>query len=89
METIINIDAPELERAIRFYTEAFGLQLQRRLFENMVAEVSGTSTAIYLVQKIEVEPESYAWGKRAALSDPFVHGFCFIHQSGHDFTRTI
>jgi predicted enzyme related to lactoylglutathione lyase len=53
VQALINIDVPDLERAIRFYEEAFGLRLSRKLFGGSVAEMTGTSVPIYLVTKPE------------------------------------
>lgn len=53
MEVQINIDVPDLERAIRFYREALGLQPQRRLFAGTVAELHGASSTIYLLANAE------------------------------------
>jgi predicted enzyme related to lactoylglutathione lyase len=53
IEILINIDVPELERAIAFYTQAFGLRLARRLFDRTVAELHGASHRIFLVAKPE------------------------------------
>jgi len=51
METLINIDVPDLEAAIDFYQRATELKLGRRLFEGTVAELTGTSTRILLLEK--------------------------------------
>lgn len=53
METLINIDVPDLEHAIRFYREAVGLRLQRKLFGDSVAEMTGATVPIFLVRKPE------------------------------------
>ena len=55
MQFLINIDAPDLETAVRFYSEAFGLTLSRRLGSE-VAELSGGPAPIYLLQKPEGSP---------------------------------
>lgn len=47
---LINIDVPELEPAIAFYTRAFGLQLGRR-FGPDFAELVGAQAPIYLLVK--------------------------------------
>lgn len=49
---LINIDVPELEPAIAFYTRAFGLQLGRRLGPDFV-ELLGGQAPIYLLVKGE------------------------------------
>lgn len=46
----INVDVPELEPAIAFYTRAFGLQLGRR-FGADFAELIGAQAPIYLLVK--------------------------------------
>jgi predicted enzyme related to lactoylglutathione lyase len=53
MQLLANIDVPDLEAAIGFYTRALGLKLERRLFGGAVAELSGASTALYLLSKAE------------------------------------
>lgn len=53
MEALINIDVPDLDRAIRFYRQAVGLELRRKLFEGSIAEMSGTTVPVYLVAQPE------------------------------------
>ena len=53
MDTLINIDVPNLDQAIRFYEEAVGLRLNRRLFGNTVAEMIGAPAPIYLITRPE------------------------------------
>jgi predicted enzyme related to lactoylglutathione lyase len=50
MNIIVNIDVPELEPAIRFYTAALGLSHTRTL-DNDTAELRGAAATIYLLQK--------------------------------------
>jgi predicted enzyme related to lactoylglutathione lyase len=50
MKIIINIDVPELAPAIEFYTRALGLTHSRTLDED-VAELTGASATLYLLQK--------------------------------------
>lgn len=50
MNTLINIDVPDLAQAISFYCNALGLELVRVL-DNDVAELSGTACPIFLLQK--------------------------------------
>ncbi len=52
MNVLINIDVPDLPRAIAFYQNALGLTLSRTLDDD-VAELSGAGTAIFLLQKQE------------------------------------
>ena len=63
MRIIINIDVPELAPAIRFYTTALGLTLNRIIDED-VAELTGASSVLYLLQN--------APGSRFAQANP--HG---------------
>jgi predicted enzyme related to lactoylglutathione lyase len=49
MKVIVNIDVPDLARAIDFYNAALGLKLSR-IIDNDVAELIGTSSVIYLLQ---------------------------------------
>lgn len=51
MRVLVNIDVDDLERAIRFYTSAFGMQCNRRLFHGSVAELVGSSAKVYLLLK--------------------------------------
>jgi predicted enzyme related to lactoylglutathione lyase len=48
---LANIDVPDLETAIEFYSQALGLRLGHRLFEGTVAEMLGGSSPIYLLAK--------------------------------------
>lgn len=51
-DLLVNIDVPDLGRAIAFYTEAFGLRVTRR-FGAGGAELSGWPVRVYLLQKAE------------------------------------
>jgi predicted enzyme related to lactoylglutathione lyase len=50
MKVIINIDVPDLEPAIRFYTAALALRHTRTLDDD-TAELTGAGATIYLLQK--------------------------------------
>jgi predicted enzyme related to lactoylglutathione lyase len=50
MNVIINIDVPELAPAIAFYTAVLGL-VHSRTLEGDVAELTGASATLYLLQK--------------------------------------
>ncbi|WP_309642764.1 VOC family protein [Phenylobacterium sp.] len=52
MDLLVNIDVPDLPRAIGFYTDAFGLTVTRR-FGDGGAELSGWPVKIYLLEKTE------------------------------------
>ena len=51
MKLLINIDVDDLEKGVAFYQGAFGLKLRRRLFDGTVAEMTGTSSNVYLLSK--------------------------------------
>lgn len=51
MQLYVNIDVDDLEKGIAFYTGGLGLQLSRRLFDGRVAELSGASSPIQLLQQ--------------------------------------
>lgn len=57
MRIVINIDVPELAPAIDFYSKALGLELSR-ILDDDVAELTGTSSIIYLLAKIAGAPTS-------------------------------
>ncbi|HSS39645.1 MAG TPA: VOC family protein [Polyangia bacterium] len=46
----VNIDVPEIERGVAFYTSAFGLRVGRR-FGPTVVELAGAPVPIYLLEK--------------------------------------
>ena len=50
MNVLINIDVPDLGRAIAFYTAALGLEHTRTLDDD-TAELRGAAATIYLLQK--------------------------------------
>jgi predicted enzyme related to lactoylglutathione lyase len=50
MDLLVNIDVPDLARAVTFYTEAFGLTVTRR-FGVTGAELTGWPVRLYLLQK--------------------------------------
>src|SRR5437870_3659463 len=49
-ELLVNIDVDDLERAVQFYGDAFGLHVGRR-FGSDGAEMLGANAAIYLLLK--------------------------------------
>jgi predicted enzyme related to lactoylglutathione lyase len=51
MQLVVNIDVDDLDEAIAFYSDGLGLRLERRLFDATVAEMSGASCTIQLLQK--------------------------------------
>ncbi len=52
MDVLVNIDVPDLARAVAFYTAAFGLEVTRR-FGQEGAELGGWPARLYLLQKPE------------------------------------
>lgn len=48
MPAVVNVDVPDLERGIAFYTAAFELRLSRRLGSDF-AELLGAGIPIYLI----------------------------------------
>jgi predicted enzyme related to lactoylglutathione lyase len=50
MKMLVNIDVPDLAPAIAFYCAAFGLHLMR-IMDDDVAELTGGSSILYLLQK--------------------------------------
>jgi uncharacterized glyoxalase superfamily protein PhnB len=55
MDLLVNIDVPDLGRAIAFYGDAFGLTVTRRLGAD-AAELSGWPVRLYLLRKPEGSP---------------------------------
>ncbi|HLT27106.1 MAG TPA: VOC family protein [Zeimonas sp.] len=51
METLVNVDVPDLEAAIEFYRNATELTFVRRLFDGTVAELAADSVRIFLLQQ--------------------------------------
>jgi predicted enzyme related to lactoylglutathione lyase len=50
IELLVNIDVDDLERAVAFYSDAFGLEPGRRLGDGVV-ELLGVSSRLYLLAK--------------------------------------
>jgi predicted enzyme related to lactoylglutathione lyase len=50
MSVMVNIDVPDLDTALAFYTRAFGLTLRRYLGDE-VAELAGWPAPVFLLQK--------------------------------------
>ena len=50
MHFFVNVDVPDLERALTFYTQAFGLTVGRRFGADFV-ELLGAGSPIYLLVK--------------------------------------
>lgn len=58
MHLLINIDVPDLDAAVEFYSKGLGLRQVRRLFEGSVAEMAGAPSPIYLLSKEPGTPAS-------------------------------
>ena len=52
MRLLLNIDVPDIEAGIAFYTQALGLEVGRR-FDSGFVELLGTDAPIYLLGKKE------------------------------------
>ena len=52
MELLVNVDVPDLARAVAFYTEGFGFVVTRR-FGAGVAELSGWPIRLYLLETLD------------------------------------
>jgi len=52
MEFLVNIDVPDLDAGVRFYRDALGFELARRLGPE-VAEMSGGPARLFLLQQPE------------------------------------
>lgn len=52
MSVLINIDVPDLSRALAFYTHAFDLTVRRR-FGSLGAELAGWPVPVFLLEKPE------------------------------------
>jgi catechol 2,3-dioxygenase-like lactoylglutathione lyase family enzyme len=50
MKTLVNIDVPDLRAAVDFYTAALGLHATR-VIDGDVAELTGASSVLYLLQR--------------------------------------
>jgi predicted enzyme related to lactoylglutathione lyase len=68
VELLVNVDVPDLERAIAFYRDGLGLTLARRLFGGTVAEMAGASSKVYLLTKAAGSP-AVAGGGTTSVRD--------------------
>jgi predicted enzyme related to lactoylglutathione lyase len=57
---LVNVDVDDIERGVRFYTTALGLQEKRRLGPGVV-ELLGAGAPVYLIEKAPGTP-AYAGG---------------------------
>ena len=63
IEISINIDVDDLDKAIEFYTKAFGLRPERS-FNDSVAEMLGASSKFFLLSKPAGSPASSSTSQR-------------------------
>jgi predicted enzyme related to lactoylglutathione lyase len=75
LQIVVNVDVDDLEKAIVFYTTAFGLRLGRRLFEGSVAEMLGATSTIHLLSK----PSGSTAVTKAALSREYKRHWTPVH----------
>ncbi len=62
-DLLVNIDVPDIEQGIAFYTAAFGLEVGRR-FDSGFVELIGRDVPIYLLCKAGGTPIGPAGGDR-------------------------
>ena len=55
MNLLLNIDVPDVSRAITFYRDALGWRHMRSLFDGGVAEMLGAGCRIYLIERASSE----------------------------------
>lgn len=71
---LLNIDVPDIEAGIAFYTEALGLEVGRR-FDGDFVELTGTDAPIYLLGK----PAGTAIGPAGGDSRRYARHWTPIH----------
>jgi predicted enzyme related to lactoylglutathione lyase len=64
MQLMINIDVPELQSAVSFYTQALGLCAVRRV-DDAIAELEGGPCTLFLLAKPEGSPATLSGGASA------------------------
>jgi predicted enzyme related to lactoylglutathione lyase len=75
LQIVVNLDVDDLEKAIEFYTTAFGLRLGRRLFQGSVAEMLGATSKIHLLSK----PSGSSAVPNGALSREYKRHWTPVH----------
>jgi predicted enzyme related to lactoylglutathione lyase len=63
MSMLVNIDVDDLDKAVRFYSAAFGLEVGRRFGDSGV-EMLGSSAPLYLLSKDEETPAAGTTAQR-------------------------
>jgi predicted enzyme related to lactoylglutathione lyase len=74
MNLLINVDVPDLDKAIAFYTAALGLT-HTRTFDGDTAELRGAAATIYLLQK----PAGSTAVKQPAIARDFGRHWTPVH----------
>jgi predicted enzyme related to lactoylglutathione lyase len=88
MDLLVNIDVPDLSRAIAFYGDAFGLRVSRLLGAE-AAELRGWPARVYLLQK---SAGSLGAGKSQRTYDRHwtpVHLDVVVDRIDHALTRAV
>ena len=96
-ELRVCIDVPDLDRAIAFYTAAFGLRPGRRngphWAELLGAAVDDLEAAVARAEaagaRLERPIVARRWGRMANLGDPFGHGFCLLQFEGRGYDELL
>ncbi|HZR83586.1 MAG TPA: VOC family protein [Candidatus Binatia bacterium] len=77
MKLLVNVDVPDLDRAVAFYRDGLGLRLARRLFDGSVAEMRGAAAPIYLIARA---PGSRPFGRsRAGVARDYRRHWTPVH----------
>jgi predicted enzyme related to lactoylglutathione lyase len=58
IEMLVNVDVDDLDRAVVFYTCAFGFEIGRRFAGSSAVELLGGSSRVYLLAKATSTPSS-------------------------------
>lgn len=53
---IVNIDVPDIEAGIAFYTAGLAFRLRRQLFEGRVAELTSPAGTVFLIEQATGSP---------------------------------
>lgn len=88
---LINIDVPDIEKAVAFYTSALPLRVGRR-FDSEFVELIGLPSPIYLLEKksgtfpFPGSKQTRSYEQLSMYRDPFGHGLCLIQfsENGYD-----
>jgi catechol 2,3-dioxygenase-like lactoylglutathione lyase family enzyme len=78
---LLNIDVPDLEAGIAFYTAALGLSVSRR-FDSGFAELTGAAAPIYLLENAPGTPNRPGRAGATRLCPPLDPGAHRFHRRG-------